>query len=167
MTTPRSFGILCVVAALSAVVAAAQASVQVKPPDVSGPRTLEQQTATAAVHNYLQAWASLHSAFQNNDASLLDPDFIGTAKEKLSATIGQQDNLKIRTNYQDRAHTIQIVFYSPEGLSLELTDDVEYDLQLIDHDKPAASQHMKAHYIVVMTPSETRWKVRVFQAVPD
>lgn len=167
MTMPRSFGILCVAAAMGAVAASAQASVKVKPPDVNGPRTLEPQTATAAVHNYLQAWASFHSAFQNNDAGLLDRDFVGTAKEKLSRTIGEQSDLKIRTNYQDRAHTIQIVFYSPEGLSLELTDDVDYDMQLIDHDKPGAAQHLKAHYIVVMTPSETRWKVRVFQAVSD
>ena len=166
MTMLRSIVTLCLVAGVSAV-ASAQASLQVKRPDVNGPRKLEQQTATAAIHNYLQAWSSFHSAFQDNDASLLNRDFVGTAKEKLSATIGQQSNLKIHTGYQDRAHVIQIVFYSPEGLSLELTDDVEYDMQLIDQDKPGAMQHMRAHYIVVMTPSETRWKVRVFQAVPE
>jgi hypothetical protein len=157
----------CIVAAMDVVVGSAQASVHVRRPDVNGPRPLQEQTATAAVHNYLEAWASFRSAFQYNNAELLDRDFVGTAEDKLSATIHQQNDLKIGTSYQDRSHDIQIVFYSPEGLSLELTDDVSYDVQVIDHDKPGGQQHMRAHYIVVMTPSETRWKVRVFQAVPE
>jgi hypothetical protein len=43
--------------------------------------------------------------------------------------------LGIRTRYRDLSHDLQIVFYSPEGLSVELTDKVEYEVQLIDHDK--------------------------------
>ena len=92
---------------------------------------------------------------------------MGVAKEKLADTIRQQAALGIRTHYQDRAHDLQIVFYSPEGLSIELTDTVEYDVQVIDHDKSQMTQRVHAHYIVVLTPAEVRWKVRVFQAVPD
>jgi len=167
MILTRTFGIAFVIAAIGAAVGSAQATVRVISPNVEGPRPLEERTATAAVRNYLEAWASFRSAFQQDNAELLDRDFVGTAEDKLSATIRQQSRLKIETSYQDRAHTIQIVFYSPEGLSLELTDDVDYDVQLIDHDKAGIQKHVRAHYVVVMTPSETRWKVRVFQAVPE
>jgi len=66
--------------------------------------------------------------------------------------------------YQDKSHDIQMVFYSPEGLSVELTDDVQYDVQMLDHDKLQTKQQVRARYIVVLTPAEVRWRVRVFQA---
>ena len=145
----------------------AQADVHVNPPDANGTRALQETTAAAAVRNYLQAWEGFRSAFEKNQSGTLDRDFIGTAKDKLAQTIQQQTALGIRSIYQDRSHDIQIVFYSPEGLSLELTDDVEYDLQLIDHDGRNTTQHVKARYIAVMTPTETKWQVRVFQAIPQ
>ena len=61
---------------------------------------------------------------------LLDADFVGAAKDKLAETIQQQAALGIRTRYQDRAHDIQIIFYSPDGLSIELKDKVDYDVQV-------------------------------------
>ncbi|HEX3891114.1 MAG TPA: hypothetical protein VHW46_00960 [Terracidiphilus sp.] len=145
----------------------AQATVHVKSPDVSGTRALQEQTATAAIRNYLQAWEGFKSAFEQNRVDALDRDFIGTAKDKLSATVQQQESLGIRSKYQDKVHDIQIVFYSPDGLSLELIDDVEYNVQLIDHDKAAGSRAVKARYVTVMTPTETKWRVRVFQALPE
>lgn len=145
----------------------AQASVHVESPDPNGTQTLREQTASAAIRNYLQAWESFHSAFEQNRVDLLDRDFIGTAKDKLTDTIEQQKTLGIRTSYQDRVHDIQIVFSSPEGLSLELIDSVEYDVQIIDHDKPGSLQHVKTRYVVILTPTETKWRVRVFQAFPE
>jgi hypothetical protein len=52
-------------------------------------------------------------------------------------------------------------------LSIELTDTVEYDVQLIDHDKVISTQHESARYLVVLAPSEVRWRVRVFQSTHD
>jgi hypothetical protein len=52
-------------------------------------------------------------------------------------------------------------------LSIELTDTVEYDVQLLDHDKSQATQRVRARYIVVLTPAELRWRVRVLQAEVD
>jgi len=106
----------------------------------------------------------LRAAFEQNRADLLDPDFVGTARDKLTDTIQQQANLGIRTHYQDRAHDLQIVFYSPEGLSIELTDKVEYDVQVLDHERVKTIQHLSARYVIVLTPAEVRWRVRVFQA---
>ena len=104
------------------------------------------------------------TALDKNDAGLLDQDFIGTARDKLAEGIQQQAALGIHARYQDKSHDIQIVFYSPEGLSIELTDDVQYDVQVLDHDKVQTTQQVRARYIVVLTPAEVRWRVRVFQA---
>jgi hypothetical protein len=60
-----------------------------------------------------------------------------------------------------------LVFYSPEGLSIQLLDTVEYDVQVLDHGKLQTTQHVRAHYVAVMTPTEVRWKVRIFQAKPE
>jgi len=142
----------------------AQVAVRVETPTLQGPRPLPEQTATAAIRDYLQSWQSLRAALEQNRTDLLDPAFVGTAEDKLAATIQQQTTLGIRTRYLERSHDIQIVFYSPEGLSIELTDRVEYDVQILDHDGVKTAQHVTARYVIVLTPAEVRWRVRVFQA---
>jgi hypothetical protein len=143
-----------------------QPSVQVQPPDLHGSRPLEPQTQAAVVRDYLESWQSFSAAFEQNQASLLDADFAGIARDKLGAAIDSQTRLGIHTRYQDLSHNLQIVFYSPDGLSIELIDTVEYDEQIFDRDKAIATQHVSAHYLVMFTPAETRWKIRVFQAQP-
>ena len=160
----KSFLVLCAVFGVTSGIAPAQATVRVEPAKLQGPRPLPEHTGTAAIRDYLQSWQSLKAALEQNRADLLDPSFVGTAKDKIAETIQQQAALGIRTRYQDRAHDIQIVFYSPEGLSLELTDKVEYEVQVLDHDKVKTTQHVSARYVIVLTPAEVRWRVRVFQA---
>jgi hypothetical protein len=135
--------------------------------NLQGPRPLPDQTGKAAIHDYLQSWQSFGAAFEQNRTDLLDPAFVGTAKEKLAQTIQQQATLGIGTRYQDRSHDLQIVFYSPDGLSLELTDKVEYDVQLLDQGRVKTTQHLIARYVIVLTPAEVRWRVRVFQSVSE
>lgn len=144
-----------------------QPAVHVGPTDSVGPRPLEKQTETAVIRDYLQAWRSMSAALEQNRADLLDPDFIGTAKEKLAGTIRDQGKLRIHTLYQDTAHDIQLVFYSPEGLSIQVVDTVEYDVQILDGDAVVTTQHVRARYVAVLTPTEVQWKVRVFQAEPE
>ena len=139
---------------------------QVDPIHLQGPRALQPQTASAVVKDYVEAWQTLHNALDQNRVDLLDRDFAGDARDKIAATIQQQMKDGLRTGYKDASHHIQVIFYSPEGLSIQLTDDVEYDIQLVDHDKAVGNQHVKARYVVVLTPSETRWRVREFEAVP-
>ncbi len=158
--------VLCAVTTVSREVAA-QAYVRVEPVNLQGPRILQEQAKAAAVRDYLKSWQSLKDALQQNRVDLLNSDFVGVARDKLADTIQQQAALGIHTTYEDRAHDIQFVFYSPEGLSLELKDNVEYDLQIFDHDKVTARQRVRASYIVVLTPAEVRWKVRVLQSVPE
>ncbi|MGH9497948.1 MAG: hypothetical protein ACRD3L_02290 [Terriglobales bacterium] len=119
------------------------------------------------VRDYLAAWRTLDRALDQNDAEQLDADFTGTAKEKLSGTIAAQQTLGLRTRYQDRKHDISLMFYSPEGLSIELLDKVEYDVEVRDHDNLQATQHVRTQYLAVLTPTEVRWKVRILQAKPD
>src|SRR5579862_4212684 len=131
----RSTAIIAAGFVLASGVAVAQASVQVDASHVQGPRPLEEQTKTAAIRDYLKSWQSMSDALGQNRVDLLDADFVGAAREKLGETIAEQTKLGIQTRYQDRAHHIQFVFYSPEGLSIELIDRVEYDVQVIDHGK--------------------------------
>ena len=151
----------------AATLAMGQATVHVEPYHLEGPRPLQQQTADAVIRDYLESWQSMRTALGQNSAAALDRDFVGDAKDKLARTVQQQSRMDIRSEYADRSHDIQIVFYSPEGLSVELTDNVEYDVQIIDHGKPEATQHVSTRYVVVLTPTEVRWRVRVFQAVPE
>jgi hypothetical protein len=144
-----------------------QPAVRVEPTDSVGPRLLEKQTETAVIRDYLQAWRSLRSALEENRVDLLDPDFVGTAKEKLADTVREQAKLGLRTRYQDSAHDVQLVFYSPEGLSIQLIDTVAYEVQILDHDKVKTTQRVRARYVAVLTPTEVRWKVRVLQAEPE
>lgn len=144
----------------------AQPTVQVDA-DAVGPRSLEAQTRTAVVRDYLQAWQSMSEALQQNRADLLDTSYLGLAKDKLSEAVREQQELGMKTRYRDLSHNLKIVFYSPEGLSVQLVDTVEYDLQVVDHDQVLAPQHVHARYVAVLTPTEVRWKVRVFQAQPE
>lgn len=159
--------IVCSVFAAIVVLASDEPAVRVEPTDSVGPRTLEKRTETAAIRDYLESWRSLSGALEQNRADLLDTDFVGAAKEKLTDTIREQAKLGIQTRYRDGAHDLQVVFYSPEGLSIQLLDTVEYDVQLLDHDKIQTTQHVRARYVAVLTPTEVRWKVRVFQAEPE
>jgi hypothetical protein len=46
-------------------------------------------------------------------------------------------------------------------------DNVEYEVQVLDHGKIQTTQTAHARYVVVMTPAEVRWRVRVFQGVSE
>jgi hypothetical protein len=145
--------------------AATSADVRIEPSAAqNGPHMLTEHTASAVIQDYLQSWKSLSAALEENRADLLNMDFSGAALEKLGETIHEQAAAGLSTQYRDSAHDIQIVFSSPEGLSIQLTDTVAYDLQVLDHGKSISSQHITTRYIVVLTPAEARWKVRVFQA---
>jgi hypothetical protein len=143
---------------------AGQPAVRVAPIDSVGPRPVEKQTQSSVVRDYLQAWQTLGSALGGNRADLLDGYFVGVAKEKLADTIREQQNLGIETSYRDQSHDLQVVFYSPEGLSIQLLDNVEYDVEVRDHGKTVGTQHVRTRYVAVLTPTESKWKVRVFQS---
>jgi hypothetical protein len=52
-------------------------------------------------------------------------------------------------------------------MSIELTDKVVFDVQVVDQGKVITTQRESARYLVVLTPAEVRWRVRVFQSIPE
>ena len=159
----RHLAILCFLGVAASSFAADNPQLRVEPSHVQGPRPLDKQTENAAIRDYLQAWKSLTDSFANNNTELLESSFVGDARDKLAATILDQNKLGIRTRYQDRSHDLQIIFYSPEGLSIQLVDKVKYDVQIVDQDKIKTVQTVSARYVAVLTPSEVRWRVRILQ----
>lgn len=162
MTKPLAFA-TCVLL-IPATVLAEQPAVHVSPPQLQGSRPLEKQTETAVLRDYLQSWKSMEEAFDQNQSARLDPEFIGTARDRLADTIAEQNRIGIHTRYEDRSHDLQIVFYSPEGLSIEMTDNVEYQQQVLEKDRILATKIVHRRYVVVLTPSEVRWQVRILQS---
>ena len=144
-----------------------QPTVKMEPPQLQGSRPIEKQTETAVVRDYLESWNSLQTALDQNQVAVLDANFVGTARDKLANTIEEQAKLGINTRYHARSHDLQFVFYSPEGSSIELIDTVEYDEQVSDHGKVLTTKPMRERYVVVLTPSEVRWRVRIFQSDPQ
>ncbi len=144
--------------------AASQPSVRVAPMDSVGPRPIEKQTQASLVRDYLKAWQTMGSALSQNRTDVLDGYFVGVAKEKLADTIREQQKLGVQTTYRDQSHDVQVVFYSPEGLSIQLLDNVEYDVEVRDHGATVGTQHVRTRYVAVLTPTESNWKVRVFQS---
>ncbi len=140
-----------------------QPAVRIARMNTVGPRPVETQTQSSVIRDYLLAWQTMGTALRENRADLLDAYFVGQAKEKLSDTIREQQNIGLRTSYRENAHNIKVVFYSPEGLSIQLTDEVEYDVNVQRGDHGLGSQHVRARYVAVLTPTESQWKVRVFQ----
>jgi hypothetical protein len=164
VTILKCSAMVCASIVLASGMAAAQPEVTVDTSQLKGPRPLEEQTKAAAIRDYLESWQGMSDTFLQNRADILDEYFVGTAKEKLANAIDEQAKVGIHTRYQDRAHHIQFLFYSPEGLSIELADDADYDVQVFDHDKAVSTVPASAHFIIVLTPSEVRWRVRIMQA---
>ena len=143
-----------------------QPAVHVEASNSAGPCRIAERTKAAVVRDYLEAWQSMATALDQNRPAALDAAFVGVAKDKIMATVRQQQALGIRTDYRDRSHDLKVVFCSPENLSVELTDAVEYEVAVFDRDQSQPPQQVRAHYVAVLTPTETRWKVRMFQAEP-
>ena len=157
---------------MSATAQAQEPAVRVEPPSAPGAPFSGQAardfsvTKTAVVRDYLEAWRNFRVAFEQNQPDLLSRSFVGGARDTLAAAIAQQASVGLRTRYQDRSHDLQIVFYRPGGGSLQMTDNVEYEQQTLDAHGVAADQAIHARYVIVLTPTETRWAIRIFQAQP-
>jgi hypothetical protein len=146
-----------------AVSASDRPTVRVEPMDSVGPRPVERQTQSTVVRDYLLAWQTLNNAMSQNRVDLLEACFVGLAKEKLADTIREQQKLGIETTYQDKSHNIKVLFYSTEGLSIQLLDEVEYEVEVRGPSQSLGTQRIHTRYVAVLTPTESKWKVRVFQ----
>lgn len=135
--------------------------------DAVGPRPLETQTRASVERDYLLAWQSMGRALSENRPELLNEYFVGVAKDKLADTVREQQNTGIHMIYTEPTHDYSIVFYSPDGLSIQLLDTAGYRMEVRDHGRMVGSAQVQARYVAVMTPTETKWKVRILQAEPE
>lgn len=163
------FAVLVGALAISLACHAQEPSVHEAPPNLHGSHPLDPEGVTekAVIRDYLESWKYMRNALDSNQASLLGPYFVGTAHDKLAEAIAQQAKAGIHTEYLDRSHDLQIIFYSPEGLSIELRDDVVYDEQVMQGGNILGRQTIHARYLAVLTPSDIRWVVRIFQPEAD
>jgi hypothetical protein len=133
----------------------------------AAPRQVEDTTEKAVARDYSAAWQAMTEALEKNRADLLSASFVGAAAEKLTATVKQQQQSGLHQRIVDRGHTVQVVFYSPEGSAMELRDTAHFQFQLLDGDKVVHSEDADVHYLALLTAAENSWKVRVLQAVPS
>ncbi len=136
--------------------------------DVSnaGPRELEEQTQKSIVRDYGRAWNSLQSALDNDDAGILQQYFVGVAKDKFTQAVAAQQKSGVRVRYQVRAHALQVVFYSPEGSAIEARDAAQLEMQVLDGGTVVHRENLTQAYLVLFTPAEDRWKVRLLEPLP-
>ncbi len=140
-------------------------AVQLNADNAAG-RPVEELTKKSIARDYAKAWRTLAEALEQNRAGLLDNDFVGVAAEKFAGAVADQAKSGLRTRYIDHGHKLDVLFYSPEGLSIELRDTAHLERQVLDGDKVVHSEQVTAHFISLMTPTEVRWKVRLLQQVP-
>lgn len=132
----------------------------------SSPREVEDTTAKAIVRDYGRAWQSLTTALSANRADALNVDFIGYAQDELRQRVAEQQKAGLHTRYVDRGHSLQAVLYSADGSAMQLRDTARLEVQVLDGSNVIHSDQITQNYLVVMTAAESRWKVRVLQALP-
>ena len=132
-----------------------------------GPRELEDTTAKSVVTDYAQAWQAMAESLAEGRSDLLDAYFVGDARDALAAGVADEQRQNMRTRYVDHGHKLDVLFYSPEGLSILVRDTAHLEIQVLADGKLVAAKPVTLHYLALLTPTEVRWKVRAIEAVPE
>lgn len=132
----------------------------------SVPRQVEETTEKSVARDYNAAWQAVAQALDQNRKDLLGAGFVGNAQEKLAAQVEQQQKSALHEHLVDKGHTVEVVFYSPEGSAMELHDTVRLQIEVMDGSKVIHSEDATVHYVALLTAAENSWKVRMLEAVP-
>ncbi len=133
----------------------------------TAPRKLEDTTQKAVARDYASAWHAMSEALDQNRADLLGANFIGTAGDRLTATVDEQRKTGLHQRFTDKGHNVEAVFYSPEGSAIELHDTAQLQIDLMAGSKVIHSEDATVRYVVLLTAAENSWKVRALEAVPS
>jgi hypothetical protein len=133
----------------------------------TAPRQVEETTEKSVARDYAAAWKAMADALDRNRTDVLAAGFVGTAEDKLKAAIEAQRQTGLHQQIVDKAHSVDVVFYSPEGSAMELHDTVQLQLQVMDGSKVLHSEDATVHYVALLTAAENSWKVRLLEAVPS
>ena len=129
------------------------------------PRAVEELTQHSILRDYGHAWDTLANALNENDGASLNAYFAGAAKTQMEGAIESQKRTGIRTEYLSPSHTLDAVFYAPEGDLMELHDTIEVEVRVSANQKTIHDERVVLRYVVLMTPAADRWVVRQLQAV--
>ncbi len=132
----------------------------------AGPREVEDQTKDSITRDYGKAWEALGRALEENRPDLLRSDFVGYAQDRWIQTVKAQKTAGLSRRILDQGHHVQVIFYSPDGSAMQLRDTAQLEVQYRDGSKVVHSEKLSAQYLVLMTPAENSWKVRVLQEIP-
>lgn len=163
--TLTALAILAIAFAAHSVFAASAPSISINTQQAA-PREIEDTTQKALARDYATAWQAMREALDQNRADLLGANFIGTAGDKLTATIQEQTKAGLHQHITDQGHSVDAVFYSPEGSAIELHDTAHLQIDVMDGSKVVHSENATVHYVALLTAAENSWKVRVLEAVP-
>jgi hypothetical protein len=130
------------------------------------PRPVEDTTSQSIQRDYSHAWKSLVSALEENRGELLNENFTGTARQQWQDAIHIQQQNGLNRKIVDHGHTVRVTFYSLDGSALEATDTADLEIQYREGGKVVSTERVQAHYLVVLTPAENSWKLRMLQEVP-
>ena len=166
VTVLAAFVVLAPNQKINSVLAATAPSVSLNAAQAA-PRQVEDTTQKAVARDYAAAWQAMADALDQNRADLLAGNFIGTADEKLTASIDQQRKTGLHQRIVDKGHSVEVVFYSPEGSAMELHDTARLELQVLDGSKVIHSEDATVRYVALLTAAENSWKVRMLEAVPS
>jgi hypothetical protein len=131
------------------------------------PRAVEETTALAIQRDYTHAWQSLVSALEENRADLLDGGFTGEARQRWRDAIHAQQRSGLSRRIVDRGHQFRVTFYSLDGSALQAVDAADLEIEYRDGGKLLSSERIQARYLVLLTPAENSWKVRILQEIPQ
>jgi hypothetical protein len=133
----------------------------------AAPRSVESVTQRSILRDYRFAWVNLDQALESNSNAPLSDLFAGTASAWLNDAVNSQRRSGLSSRYLNQSHTLEAVFYAPEGDVIELHDTADYQLQVLDGSKTIHDERVVVHYVVLMTPGADRWVIRQLQAVPE
>lgn len=131
------------------------------------PRQVEDTTERSVARDYAAAWQAMTAALDQNRPDLLAPNFAGTAQDKLTAGIQEQQKTGLHQRIVDKGHKVDVVFYSQEGSAMELHDTAQIEVQVLDGSKVIHSEDATVRYVALLTAAENSWKVRMLEAVPQ
>jgi hypothetical protein len=132
----------------------------------AAPRQVEETTERSVARDYAAAWQAMADALDQNRVDLLATNFAGTAQDKLTAGIQEQQKSGLHQHIVDKGHRVEVVFYSQEGSAMELHDTAQLELQVLDGSKVIHSEDATVRYVALLTAAENSWKVRMLEAVP-
>jgi hypothetical protein len=132
----------------------------------AGPREMEPTLQQSIPRDYVKAWQLLSTALDAGNPELLDQYWVGIARDKFQRLIRDEARTGIEVHYQNISHKLQAVFYPTDGAALLLYDDVQLEMQVKQSTRVIHTEKTTARYLVLMTPAQDRWVVRLLQEVP-